>query len=225
MRTDRSAARPASVMACTPHGARAGFTLVELLVAITVLAMVAVLGWRGLDSILRSRIAITEDIEQTHGMQLMFAQLESDCARIAPSSLVGNRPTLLAQDGRLLLVRAVFADDAPTRVQTVDYRLADGRLTRRESVPTRDLAALDASWREARADAPTHDAIVMQSAVVAMSTRVWTNDRIGWQAASVLAQAPRAVGATPVSVEGLEVTFALQSRPGKLTKIFLLGSA
>ena len=33
----------------------AGFTLIELLVAIGILAMVAVLGWRGLDSIVRSR--------------------------------------------------------------------------------------------------------------------------------------------------------------------------
>jgi len=30
---------------------RAGFTLIELLVAISVLAVVAVLGWRGLDGI------------------------------------------------------------------------------------------------------------------------------------------------------------------------------
>ncbi|MEN3295328.1 MAG: ral secretion pathway protein, partial [Burkholderiales bacterium] len=35
-----------------------GFTLVELLIAISVLAMVAVLGWRGLDSIVRARVAL-----------------------------------------------------------------------------------------------------------------------------------------------------------------------
>jgi general secretion pathway protein J len=35
-------------------GERGGFTLVELLVAISILAIVAVLGWRGLDGIIRA---------------------------------------------------------------------------------------------------------------------------------------------------------------------------
>ncbi|MFL6716736.1 MAG: type II secretion system protein J, partial [Burkholderiaceae bacterium] len=42
-----------------------GLTLIELLIAITVLAVVAVLGWRGLDSIVRSRIALTAEMERT----------------------------------------------------------------------------------------------------------------------------------------------------------------
>jgi general secretion pathway protein J len=42
-----------------------GFTLVELMIAISVLAMIAVLGWRGLDSIGRARTALNADLEQT----------------------------------------------------------------------------------------------------------------------------------------------------------------
>src|SRR5665811_345320 len=72
------------------NGARAtrhkGLTLVELLVAISVLGFVAVLGWRGLDSIVRARIALTSDLEQTRGMQLAFAQLQSDCAHLVSPS-------------------------------------------------------------------------------------------------------------------------------------------
>ncbi len=41
------------------HKRRHGFTLVELLVAISILAILAVLGWRGLDSIVRARIGLT----------------------------------------------------------------------------------------------------------------------------------------------------------------------
>ena len=44
-----------------------GFTLVELLVAVAVLAIVAVLGWRGLDGIIRSRQALTEQMDQLPG--------------------------------------------------------------------------------------------------------------------------------------------------------------
>ncbi len=57
-----------------------GFTLVELLVAIGILAIVAVLGWRGLDSIVRARIALSAEIESTRGMQLAFAQMQSHAA-------------------------------------------------------------------------------------------------------------------------------------------------
>jgi general secretion pathway protein J len=36
--------------------------LVELLVAITIMAVVAVLGWRGLDSIVRARVSLTRGV-------------------------------------------------------------------------------------------------------------------------------------------------------------------
>ena len=67
-------------MRCNRVRSQAGFTLIELLVAISILAIVAVLGWRGLDSIVRSREALTSELEQTRGLQLTFAQLQSDCA-------------------------------------------------------------------------------------------------------------------------------------------------
>src|SRR5450830_1177753 len=79
-----------------PQKSSSGFTLVEMIIAITILAMVAILGWRGLDGIVRSRIALTTEMEQTRGMQLTFAQLQSDCAQLAPVSLMLTRPTLLA---------------------------------------------------------------------------------------------------------------------------------
>ena len=65
---------------------RGGFTLIELLVAISILAIVAVLGWRGLDGIIRSRESLTAKMEQTRGLQLAFAQLQSDCASLATAS-------------------------------------------------------------------------------------------------------------------------------------------
>ena len=60
-----------------------GFTLIELLVAISILAIVAVLGWRGLDGIVRARVALTDQMETTRGMQLAFAQMQSDCEHMA----------------------------------------------------------------------------------------------------------------------------------------------
>jgi len=104
-----------------------GFTLIELLVAISVLAIVAVLGWRGLDGIVRARVALTNELEQTRGMQLAFAQIQSDCAHIAKEGDIGGRAILVAEPGRVIMVRTVFADNQPSRVQVIAYRLRDGR--------------------------------------------------------------------------------------------------
>lgn len=211
-----------------------GFTLVELLIAISVLAMVAVLGWRGLDSIVRARVALNADLEQTRGLQLAFAQMQSDASHIASAAGIGGRPVLEARSGRLTLVRTVFADNQPSRVQVVAYRVRDGVLTRRESIATRDLKELDASWSAAMGDTDTAQPVVLQSGVNRMAIRTWGADGMGWRTGSEAAPAASDpglnsdAGATASqqqsSATGLEVALQVQDRPTDLVKVFLLGA-
>ncbi|WP_019142119.1 PulJ/GspJ family protein [Noviherbaspirillum massiliense] len=214
-----------------------GFTLVELLVAITVLAIVAVLGWRGLDSIVRARVALNEDLEQTRGLQLAFAQMQSDCANIATTAVVGNRPLLTAQAGSLTLVRTVFADNQPSRLQVVAYRLRDGVLTRRESIATRDLKELDDAWSAVAGDRDTAQPVALQTGVADMAIRSWVDDGKGWRTgaggteqaanAAAAANAGAANAAIPIvgNTTGLEVTLLLNGRSAGMVKVFLLGAA
>ena len=219
-----------------------GLTLVELLVAISVLAFVAVLGWRGLDSIVRARVALNEDLEHTRGMQLAFAQLQSDCSNIvSPSPLSNNRGPIMARTGELTLIRTVFAENQPTRLQIVSYRVRDGRLTRQQSIPTRDLRELDNIWQAMLNGSYVSDAIELQTGVASMRMRLWGNN--GWQIAeSSGAQsdtsgsdqdsfaeakgrrsaAMRVSGAQQWS--GLEVSLQLTGRESSMVKAFLLGS-
>ncbi len=209
-----------------------GFTLVELLVAIAILAIVAVLGWRGLDGIIRSRQTLTATMEQTRGLQLAFAQMQSDCEHLVPDTSLRNRPNLLAENDRLTLVRTVFVENEPSRLQVVSYRVRDGVLTRRESSATRDLQQLDALWQAARSDTDTTPLVTMQTGVAAMTMRLWQNNT--WQstttgAAQQASQAPQAVApplALPVSTAptGLEVALQLDGQEIALIKIFLLGA-
>lgn len=198
---------------------RKGFTLVELLVAISILAVVAVLGWRGLDSIVRARTALTDNLERTRGLQLAFAQLQNDCAHLAPSGILANRVSLRTDGQMLTLVRNVFADNQPSRVQVVTYQVNDGVLTRWESVATRDLDDLDRSMQLVRDAATVSQRVALQSGVGAMTLRIWNN---GWLSggSTSAAQADPAIGPT-----GLEVTLQLQGRDESLHKIFLLGAA
>jgi general secretion pathway protein J len=155
-----------------------GFTLVELLVAISILAVVAVLGWRGLDSIVRARASLTEQMETTRGMQLAFAQMQSDCEHKAGRDIVDRRPWLQVDQGRFTLVRTVFTENQPSRLQVVSYRLVNGALVRRESAPTRDLTQLDALWQAALSDTDPSPAVTLQSGVTAMTVSIWQNG--GW---------------------------------------------
>ena len=199
-----------------------GLTLVELLVAISVLGFVAVLGWRGLDSIVRARIALTSDMEQTRGMQLAFAQLQSDCAHLASPSSLPNRIPLAIEKARLTLVRTVFADNQPSRLQVITYRVIDGMLTRRESAATRDLRELDTLWQTAVNDTDTGQAVTLQSDVANMTMRLWING--GWRTdadAVITIGGPAAAASVPT---GLEVTMQLRGRDTGMLKIFLLGA-
>ncbi len=231
-----------------------GLTLIELLVAISILAFVAVLGWRGLDGIVRARVALTADMEQTRGMQLAFAQLQSDCAHLVSTSIIPDRMPLVIDKDRFMLVRTVFADNQPTRLQVVTYRVKDGLLTRRESIATRDLKELDGLWQATFIDTDKSQAVVLQTGVASMGTRLWTNDGAGWRSGdvdTVLTAPPPppppatpgpAAGAPPAPTShsavmnnpmtgfnqriltGLEVSMQLKDRESKMVKIFLLGA-
>ncbi len=195
-----------------------GFTLVELLVAISVLAIVAVLGWRGLDGIIRSRKALTEQLEQTRGLQLAFAQMQSDCEHMASASLLHQRQNLKSEAGALILVRTVFAENEPARLQVVTYRLRDGLLTRRESLSTRDLIQLDAMWKTAMDDTDQSAAgVQLQAGVAAFTVRLWEGAE--WRVAG-----SAVVALLPTVPSGLEVGLQLQGQETNLIKTFLLGA-
>lgn len=215
--------------------AQRGFTLIELLVAVMVLAVVAVLGWRGLDSIVRARISLNADLDQTRGMQLAFAQMQSDLDHIADKKNIGNRSVLSAQAGRVTLVRNVYAENQPTRVQVIAYRIRDGLLSRRESLPTRNLVELDAAWRAMLADTDNSAVVPLTANVVAMPVRIFIPDNQGWRAA---VENAASMSGTPARVTpqglaqaalvatdptGLEVTLQLRDRAAGLVKVFLLG--
>lgn len=212
------------------HVGGSGFTLIELLVAISILAMVAVLGWRGLDGIVRARLALNQELAQTRGMQLTFAQLQNDSARLTSAAVVANRQVLALDENRLLMIRNVYTDEQPSRVQVVQYRLQDGVLSRQESPATRDLSELDTLWQAALADRISNPAIALQSEVTLFSIRTWDAQRPGWQRNTNLA--PRsgtpaaAVGAIKAILTGptgLEVSLQLRSQPASMVKVFLLG--
>ena len=110
----------------------AGFTLVELLVAIALMAVLAVLGWRGLDTVLDSRERITRASDSLRAMSVAFTQMQEDLRRAWPVRLlnlavpaVGFVAQPAGRPPALLLVRESLPAGGVPQIQQVVYRLRD----------------------------------------------------------------------------------------------------
>src|SRR5690606_31534561 len=66
-----------------------GFTLLELLVAVALLSVLAVLTWRGMDSVLRGRDRIVSTSEDLRSLTVALTQMEEDLRRSWPIRLLG----------------------------------------------------------------------------------------------------------------------------------------
>ena len=182
-----------------------GFTLVELLIAISLMAVLAVLGWRGLDSVLVSRERIVESSDSLRALSVGFAQIEEDLRRawpvrllipsVPPVGFVGQGPD---SPPALQMLRELPPGSGASQVQQVIYRLRDG-------VFERGFAAWAAPSRDAAAAAPARQLTwqPLVADVANLQMRGWIAGR-GWVPASALVPrsgAPAAIGL----VTGLEV--------------------
>ncbi len=189
----------------------AGFTLLELLVAVTLMAVIALLGWRGLDAVISARDDITRNSDRLRALSLAFAQIEDDLRRAWFARLLVPGETVIAlrqpDEGRieLELLRAAptarslmepaasglgpvdRSDASPLApLQRVIWRLNEGRLERGQQGWLPGGAALG-DW-------------VWQPLVVGLDTirwRLWVDGQ-GW----VETVSPRAAGLTPSGAPG-----------------------
>ncbi|MFG5407616.1 prepilin-type N-terminal cleavage/methylation domain-containing protein, partial [Piscinibacter sakaiensis] len=80
-----------------------GFTLVEVMVALLILAIVATLAWQGVDGIVRTRDASEARLQQTLRLGTLLAQWEQDLSAVQDTN--GAVPSLNFDGASLRLVR------------------------------------------------------------------------------------------------------------------------
>ena len=209
-----------------------GFTLIELMVAIAILAVVAILSWRGLDQIMRGRQAISTAMEDERVFVQLFDQLRVDAREAATDDEVGQ-PAISATGDGLQIVRSFgLSGDAP-RLQVVRYQVRDGRVTRYASPPVATVGQL----RRALAASSTGgdwSAVPLISGVGKITARMYVPN-IGWTTKmdDVTAEIARSAnnvkvpqfGAMPLgrAVTGLEVSIGAPSLHVPVRRMFLVG--
>jgi len=119
-----------------------GFTLVEVLVALVILALMAGMAWQGVDGIVRTRDASQRQLEQTLRLNTVLAQWQTDLAAVQDT---GAAPPLVFDGATLRMTRG-----APDGVQVVAWSLrpqSTGNAWERWAGPVvTGSAALQDSW-------------------------------------------------------------------------------
>jgi general secretion pathway protein J len=132
-----------------------GFTLVELLVALVVMALLALLSWRGLDGMTRVQSQTQANTDGVLALQAGLSQWQTDLDAIA---LQANVPGVsgLNYDGSVLRLTRRYAEDGDTgdsiRVVAWSQRAVESKTTwlRWQSEPLKTRAELQAAWLQAK---------------------------------------------------------------------------
>ena len=127
-----------SAQSLSARPARRGFTLVEVLVAMLVMAMLSMITWQGLDGILRARDGSKAALDRTQRLATIIVQWEQDLQALHETQAV----PALQFDGRTVrLTRR-----AEGGVALVAWSLREGRWQRWVGPTTTRLADLQEAW-------------------------------------------------------------------------------
>ena len=124
-----------------------GFTLIELLVAITIMALMAVLSWRGLDGMTRAQAQTSQRADEVLTLQAGLAQWKVDLDMLAQTPRVNS----LDWDGRVLRLtrRTVPAGDGLVVVAWTRRVDAGGQWLRWQSPVLRTMGSWNQAWSQA----------------------------------------------------------------------------
>lgn len=127
---------------------RCGFTLVELLVALAVMAVLTAMAWRGVDGIVRARDASQAQLDRSLRLNTAIAQWDHDLMALFDTTAV---PPLSFDGGTLRLVRQVDGG-----VRLVAWSRRGTQWTRWAGPVVTRVAELQESWL--RSQQPAADA-------------------------------------------------------------------
>jgi general secretion pathway protein J len=120
------------------HGA-CGFTLIEVMVSLLIMAILAAMAFRGIDALVHAKDTALTSTDQTLKLNTGMSQFEYDVSQSIDSKVL---PSAIMFDGATLR----FARRTPDGIQLVLWTLQDRRWQRWASPPTVQTAQLTEAW-------------------------------------------------------------------------------
>lgn len=146
--------RQLSLLHTSPTERRAdGFTLIEILIAISLMAVLTLMCWRGLESVIRGRERILSTGDSMQSLSTTMAQLDEDLRRSQILRLILLRDPITFQrsaNGPVLAVDRPLSGVSQGLIQHVEWRVQDNKLERGFSAPESPVAqstARELTWQ------------------------------------------------------------------------------
>ena len=118
-----------------------GYTLIELLVALVILALLSLAGYKGLDAILQTRTHVAQETRKWQQLAFFFARIEQDVAQaihrpvtdqggLTQAEWIGRAVLVADDEAELTFTRAGIPNESEKMLppQRIGYRLQQGSI-------------------------------------------------------------------------------------------------
>jgi general secretion pathway protein J len=203
-----------------------GFTLIEVMVALLLMAILSVLSWRALDSMSRTREILDAHGKQDDQLKSVFNQWDKDCRSFGlKANWVVSVPVRMDETQLVFLKEKQLANGI-TRPIVVMYELQGKALVRMESRPLNTRQELTRAWTNAlhhhlTTDLGLQNKEVLLDSVSALSTAIFLQGK-GWvRSDEAIINAQNSQDTNSVKALSLSITLDRQNVP--FQKIALTG--
>ena len=124
----------------------AGFTLVEVMIAMIIMAIIGLLSWRGLDGTLRAKEAIEQRITEHQTLQKFISLWQNDCKNI-PAGIDSPLPGFIKTNQNFWLIKHISTYNSQGW-QIVLYRVDNTALKRLQTDTYASKNDLDEIWQK-----------------------------------------------------------------------------
>ncbi len=141
---------------CRTRSTAQGFTLIELLVSLAVMALLALMSWRGVAGMVSAQTLLRERVDGVASLQVGLRQWSADLNAVMETGVVEG----VSYDGRVLRLTRydTGTEGSPLRVVGWTRRVvavegeagAQGRWTRWQSPPIETREELQSAWARAQ---------------------------------------------------------------------------